>query len=487
MPFTMFTLAMLLICILCIGKEVFNGFVRGPLRALVSLCAVVFSVICSVFVSHLVGSIIVKIVMENVVSELIADNLEMLADFSSVYQTVSFFIQAITNVLVFVVLFPVFKWLINFSVDMIIKCNLRKIDDDAHTEEKQNKLRGAIVGGLCGMIVATAVTAPIMGTLQILDDTLILVENISENIPASEDVDLSGLEPIDEYASDPIGNVCYTLGGELIYKSLVMANFDGKYISAIDEIQYIKGAAESATGIAACFFENNDSTGFSRIADKFYTNFEKSQILRAIVLEVIPDFSSAWLSEEDFHGIEMPDSNDDFKPMINELLVIGLDINEYNMMSTVKSLVNMVSALIECDIKFDGSTNECNYYLLASKLLKAFENDPNMANVKYRLENVATVAIADLLADRLTDVQHMAMTTEIADDISQVLKDVSGSQARTRAVNEKLLEKFDEFGLSVDPSLCELLAYKLVKTAESNHDRISSFDIETLLSQDSEE
>ena len=105
MPFTVFTLAMLLICIFCIGKEIFNGFSRGPLRALVSLCVVVLSIICSIFVSRPLSGLLTKIIAENLVNELIISNVPMLADFQSVLEVVSFLLQSILAGFVFALLF----------------------------------------------------------------------------------------------------------------------------------------------------------------------------------------------------------------------------------------------------------------------------------------------------------------------------------------------------------------------------------------------
>ncbi len=483
MPFTMFSLAMLLICILCIVKEAFNGFMRGSLRALMSLCAVVFSIICSIFVSRALGSVIAEALMENVVNDLIESNFEIVAEISSVYEIASFLIQMLANVIIFAIVFPILKWITNVIINIIIKRKLNKIGSSDSAESKSDKLWGAILGGICGIILATTVISPIMGTLRILDNTANMAEDIISSIPANEEIALPDLEPISEYSSDEVGNFCYKMGGELIYRHLTIVDFDGNSISAIDEISYIANAVESASGIVGEFSGDSDSFDFSKISDQTYESFEKSKILQSVALEVLPDFASAWIQGEEFLGFKLSNYGDDFSPMINELLLISSNVNEYNIMPTAKTLLDVIGVLIECDIRVDSSLDEIDYYLLTIKLYEVLEDNPNMESVKWRLESAASVAIADLVVANLSDSQRATITTTIASDTAQVLHDFTETQARIQALKEKLLERFEEYDLSVNSSLSQLFAYKLVKTAEENYDQILSSDVEALLNQ----
>lgn len=483
MQLTTFSLAMLLICILCIGKEAFNGFLRGPLRALMSLCAVVCSIICSIFVSRALGNAITEALMENVVNDLIKNNFEIVEEFLSVYGIASFFIQVLANVLIFAVVFPIFKWIINALINIVIKRKLKKMGSSDCAECKSDKIWGTILGGVCGIILATTIISPIMGTLHILGDTAKLTEEINSIIPESAEITLPNLEPIDECASDTVGNFCYTMGGELIYRNLTSTDFNGKTINANDEISSIRKAVESTVNIVGGFKDNNESFDFSENSDQIYESFGKSEILHSVALEVLPEFSSAWIQGEEFMGFETPYFSDDFRPLINELLLISSDVNEYNIMPTTKTLLDIIGVLIECDIKLDSTHAEIDYYLLTTKLYEVLEDNPHMESVKWRLENAASVAISDFVATNLSDSQRASITKKIASDTSQVLHDVTETQDRIQALSEKLLERFDEYDLSVDPSISQLFAYRLIQTAESNYDRISSSDVDALLNQ----
>ncbi len=483
MPFSMFSLAMLLICILCIGKEAFNGFLRGPLRALVSLCAVVISIICSIFVSRALGSVLAKALMETHVADIIRSNFEIVAEIRSVYDISSFLIQMLANVIIFAIVFPIFKWITNAIIKIIIKTRLDKIGKGDRAESKTDKIWGAILGGICGIIIATTVISPIMGTIHVLDDAASMTEDIISSIPINEEITLPDLDAISEYSSDEVGNFCYEMGGELIYRRLTIVEFNGKNISAIDEISHIADAARSAAGIVGEFSEGSDFFDFPSSADQVYESFEKSEILRSVALEVLPDFATAWIQGEEFLGFKLSYYSKDFSQLINELLLISSNVNEYNIMPTTKTLLEVVGVLIECDIRIDSSPADIDYYLLTTRLYEVLEDNPDMEGVKWSLESVANVAIADLVAANLSDSQLDTITTTISSDTAQVLHDFTGTQARIQALSEKLSERFEEYDLSVNSSLSQLFAYKLIKTAEENYDQISSSDVEALLKQ----
>ena len=483
MPFTVFTLAMLLICIFCICKETFNGFLRGFLRALVSLCVVVFSIICSVFLSRILSGVLAKTVMHNIVTELIQNNIPMVAGLQTVSNTASFLTQALLGVCVFAFAFPILKWCTNILINVLIKQNAKSSNEAEILEAHQSKLLGTLIGLLCGMITAVSVTAPIIGTFKVLSNAIDSVNNITKNVPEEQNLLIPELDPVNQYAGDAVGGVCYMLGGEQIYRSIAVGEFEGNTLSLVDEVKSINGISVFAADIIGAFSIDNESLNFAESADGVYENFMDSAILQSIAIEGITEFSLSWLNGEAFLGAEIPDFNDDFKPMVNELLAVAANTNEYNLSPTVKTLLNIVGVLIECDITIETKTAELDYYALAPRLYRALEGNSAMENVKMKLETAAIIAIGDWFSANLTSDQRNTLTNAIASDITQVFADVSDNDARLNTVNQNLLARFESLDLSLDKSLCEIFARKLITTAEANRGQISSRDVEALLDQ----
>lgn len=483
MPFTIFTLAMLLICVFCIGKEIFNGFLRGPIRALVSLCVVVLSIICSIFVLRVISGVLSEIIVKTIVDEFINSNIPMLADFSVVHKIASFLIQVLLAGFLFLLIFPLLRLGCDAIISLVFKLNSKKTGDVPYAQSSLDKFLGALVGCLCGMITTIVVTAPIMGTVHILSDTINLVEHIRDNLPEDQELAIPEFEPMDKYAEDAIGDFCYTIGGEKFYKSITVGKFEGKSLSLVEELEHIKNTAEFAVEIVSAFYVENESFDFSQNANGLYKSFEESEILKSASLEMVSEFSLAWMNGEPFLSAQIPDFNDDFKPMVSELLVVGSGINEYNVMPTLKTLLNVVGVLIECDITVDSKTAEVDYYLLAPKLCKALEDNPEMKNARLKLENAAVIAISDWVNANFSSNERKTMTTSIANDVAQIFIDITEPEARLEAINQKLLVQFADLGLPIDASFSELFANRLVKITEDNYGQISSQDIEKLLDQ----
>jgi hypothetical protein len=384
---------------------------------------------------------------------------------------------------VFALLLPLFKLVANALISVIIKHKLKKLDAKLHATSSKEKLFGALTGGLCGLVIAVAMTAPLMGTVHILSDAVNLVEQVRKKVPMDQELKIPELDSMDQYANDIVGNFCYKIGGNLIYREVAIGEFQGKSLSLVDEFDHIEKTAAHAVDIVGAFYEENEELNFSTSADGICEHFEKSELLCTVSLEMVSKFSLAWLNGEAFLGAQIPDFNDDFKPMVNELLVVGSGINEYNIMPTLKTLLNVVDVLIECDISADSKTAEVDYYLLAPKLCQALKDNPEMKNARLKLENAAIIAIADWVNMNLSKAERTAMTTSIAQDTAQIFLDITDPQACLEAVNEKLLLEFEEVGLTIDPSFSELFANKLVKIAEEKYGQISSQDIEALLDQ----
>lgn len=495
MPFTTFTLAMLLICILCLGREIFHGFVRGPLRALVSLCAVVLGIVCSIFVSHVAGALIADAIMTGFVNDLIVNNVEIVAGFDSVYQTASFLIQAIVNVLIFSFAFPICKRLVAAIASLVIKQNLKKLDKGSVPNTKTDKLLGSIIGVVCGVLVSVTVISPIMGTLHLLDDVAVVVDDLNNDVLENEELAALDLSSIKKYSTDALGGFCYDMGGKLIYKYVTVADFAGERVCAADEISYIRGTAGAAIDIAKGFLEEEeeaeeteeveetDAFDLQATSESLLENFEKSVVLKTVATEIITEFSSAWLRGDEFFGIPIPDFNDDLLPMVHELLVICANTNEETITTNAKTLLVIVDIVIECDITSTSTARDVDYALLATKLYAAFEENPEMEEVKWKLEKVALVAISNAVSKSLTSSQRSAIATLIATDATSLLLEADDPQTYSDAINLKLMQRFEEFHLQVEPALCDLFTNKLLEIAKANEGRITAMDVNQLLTQ----
>ena len=481
MSFTMFSLAMLLICVLCIGAEVFKGFKGGFLQALISLSAVISSIICSIIFSRSVSRLLSYSVMAFVRNELIG-GVSVIGGSISLDSVISFFIQAIVNSMIFVVLFLIFKWLFGIAFKLILN---RKTKDEGRPEDSENKkdkLIGALVGCLCGIIIAAAVTAPVMGTLNLARDTVGVIDVIDDDMLESADFDSSALDTINKYASDIPGNFCYSMGGKLIYSQIAVGDFNGKLVSVVTEIKYLGVGLKNALEIVGRFSEDNISFEEEIDASGFYECLDNSEIIRTLVAESLSQFSSSWLRGESFLGISKPNFNDNIDPLVDELLAVCASTNSYNVKGMVTTLLDIFAALVECDVTADSRTEDINYTLLVQKLYEVLDQNPDMESVKRGLTDLAMGVVIDDIRERFSDGDFKHVLDRIAKETNDTFNTGGYDMESKKEILQNSLSKvFGQYGLPIDDVVADLAADKLIDMANSYGGNISASDIEALM------
>ena len=478
MSFTIFSLAMLLICVLCIGKELFKGFKGGLLQALISLSSVISSIICSIIFSRTISRLITYAVMAFIRNEALG-GVSVIGGASSIDGVVSFFVQAIVNSLIFSVLFLIFKWLIGLAFKIILNNRLKNEGRLENAEVKKNGLAGALVGCLCGILIAAAVTAPIMGTLDLARDTIGVLDVIDEDMLDDADIDRSTLDTINKYASDIPGNFCYSMGGKLIYSQIAVGEFNGKLISVVTEIKYLGVGLENALEIVGRLSEENISFEEKIDTTGLYDCLDHSELIRTLIAESISEFSSAWLHGDSFLGISKPNFNDNIDPLVDELLSVCVSTNTYNVKSTVTTLFDIFTALMECDVKADSKTDDINYPLLVKKLYEVLDKNPDMEPVKRGLLNLAVGVITDSMRDRLPDGDFEYVLDRIAKETNDTFN-IGGydMEGKKEILQKNLSKMLGQYGLPLDDEISELAAEKLIDMANNFGGNISADDIE---------
>ena len=129
MTFTIFSFAILLICVLCIGKEAFKGFKGGFFLSLISLAAVISGVILAILIARPLSREIASEVMAMFRYELFG----YISVFDGAYTleyVLLFFMQAVISSVVFVILFLVYKLVIDLLLKFILKQKLKNIGGD---------------------------------------------------------------------------------------------------------------------------------------------------------------------------------------------------------------------------------------------------------------------------------------------------------------------------------------------------------------------
>ena len=468
MSFTLFSFAMLLICFLCIGKELFLGFKGGLFLSLLSFSSIISSIILAVILSRALSVEIANAIMLSLRDD-IMNAVGMTDMAASLERVILFLLQAIVCSLVFAALFLISKLFIKLILKWVLKKKVKRFGSLTDAQAKKDKLYGAVVGGICGVIVAAAVTAPIMGTLHTARDAVSVINVLDEEMLSTSNLKKSSFDVIDNYASDFCGNFCYSFGGELIYSQIAVGEFNGKTVSAVSEIKHLANGIKSVLEIVDRFSEEELDLSQELDVSELYEVIDNSEIIKTIVAEGIAEFSQSWLRGDSFIGISRPNFNDNLDPLVDGLLTVCAETNVYNVKETVGTLVDIFSLLAECGIRADSKTEDIDYYLLVTKLYDVLNENPNMEPVKDSLLKLATGAFSDAILENVSITELNNFYKLVADKAMIAYSiDTNDIDVKKEELKSGLSEFLLPYGISDDDNVIELVVERVLLETEMN-------------------
>lgn len=468
MSFTLFSFAMLLICVLCIGKEVFKGFKGGLFLSFISLCAIISSIICGILFARIASRYITAVAMRGIRYE-IFNGSQYVGDSAAIDNVAKFFVQAIINSIIFVILFLIFKLLINAVLKLVLNRKVKREGRAVEAETKKDRVGGIILGLFCGILVASAVTAPIMGTLHIIRDATGVIDVLDDDVLSSANFERSTLDEINKYASDIPGNFCYSLGGRLIYNQIAVGDFNAKTVSAVNEVKQLTRGIESVLQIVGRLSEDNIDLSVKIDVSVLNDVIDNSEIIKTVVAEGISEFSASWLRGESFIGISRPDFNDNLEPLVDELLTVCAGTNVYNVKDTVSTLVDIFGVLVECGISADSTSEDIDYHLLIVKLVEVLDKNPRMQTIKEALFELATNAFSDIVLENMPSYELEKALDLIAEEATRAYNiDSADISAKMDELKNGLSGLLENYGIPENDAVIDLLTERLIFEAEMN-------------------
>ena len=183
MTFTLFSVNVLLIFAIALFTEVRKGAKKGFVRTLISLGNIILSAIVASAFSPLVVSVLCNMFSIRLINlNTSYGNISTSANF-----TAEMFIFMAAAPFVAVLTFFLARGIIALIVAMIRKNKFNNFSssgkygsDERSYVRRNDKKLGIATGIICAFIVTAIVTAPLMGTVNILDRVLKMVESVDK-------------------------------------------------------------------------------------------------------------------------------------------------------------------------------------------------------------------------------------------------------------------------------------------------------------------
>jgi hypothetical protein len=463
MSFSILSILMIAIFVLCMAVEVYRSISNGAKRSLVSLGSLLLSLILSFLICPLVAAVSSKAAFSYIRS---------LPEYSSILDDLPFMVTAgepIIAMLVAIVLFVFIFFGVRAATGKIvariykkkIHKNLDELEDDAEDDswvKRHDRLISVVLGCIAGFVITVTVTSPIMGVLNTTQDFIDFARNSSET--AFDDRESKKMiKAIEVYTKDAPGNVFYHMGGRLVFRGYACTFRKGERIDLVREIDVLEEASENLMMLKPAM------EGESRITKKHLDsidglckNVKEMKIGRILLATYVPMGTQAWLEGNMIFGIEKPHINEIIDPTFNEVLRVCATSDETNIQQNTITMLRVYGIFLDSEIleisdddDFDDILEFIEESRIIDRLSAELSLNPYMANVRKCVESMVVDVIADqLYTVEFGQVAYQELMESLAGSINTVNgKGYSTDEERNAAMASLAQQYLRDYGYDV--------------------------------------
>ncbi|MBO7250964.1 MAG: hypothetical protein J6V42_06795 [Clostridia bacterium] len=461
MSFSLLSVAIMAITAMVLYKEIKKGYRHGLSKSLINLsvllfCAV-FSSILSVWIAKLVTKIIWNL-LESAESEI-----EILLFPGFVGMMLSIFLA----ILLYIPLFYMLKFGLSCFIRVVMKSKVKAVQtikydkapiypsEDSSLRIVNDKIFGAIVGALSGLIISIVVFMPLMGVLK---TTYTLLDSLNKVESYYISVDSDDLKLLDKYANDASGTVLYCCGGGEIYDLTTRINSYGYKTCLNDEIvafgesKFLKAAED--------LYQVDQVTADNIWLIEDVLDKAKDQVcLRVLTVDIMKNVLSSWLDYEPFMEIERPDFGDyhEMDGVFDAVFTVCSNTTVETYDADIRTFISLVRILDESTVFDEDRDYQSLMYSLAegkilTRLEEAIYKNPRMLLVQRAIDDF----LMDMISAELKSSKYSAYKKNMFyREIASVLNDSKalGDANRERAIANGVTEAFETWGIYLPEKL----------------------------------
>ena len=432
MSFTLLSIAILSIFALVAAIEIYRGRNRDTVRAFMSGATVLLSLLFSVILSPIVSLPIAE-ALSPIVEEMPGLS-EAFSGSGYMEQVITAMLAIVLSSIMFVFLFFLIRILLALAMSFLYRTRLKRQKSDAgFTGEKDSwfdrnrKTLNLVMGILNAFLITAAITAPIMGTMDVAVRSVELAEAFDEKVwENSEEGEI--VDELKSFSSDVVGNIFYQFGGKQMYAAAASTVMNGKTVYLENEIDCLEGIVKDFAKLTP-FFEGQDSdtAKCATILDDVCEKLEQMEACDPLLAEFVSCGAGAWLRGNRYYSIEKPPMSEALSPTFDELLRICSSFNEYNAKRNTVTLLRVSAILVDCGwLTMNGSDYESLMTLfeetdILARLKTEIDKNPEMSELAHAVSSLALGVVAvhvDELA--LDNLKYDELMSDLAGSVTAV-------------------------------------------------------------------
>lgn len=482
MVLSLLSVAILLIAIFEIIMETVKAVNKGLKKSLVTLASIMLSIFLSLVLTQPVSNLLVNPIA-NLLKKLV--NLSALENtVPSLPSVIGAYADALISPLIFLILFFLIRAIIAIVVLIVMRSReKKKIDtnnyenEDAPAFKKNPKAASGVVGFVCGILLITTFTAPIMGTLKVVEKTFSAVNNNSDVYGAK--INSKAVSVIKLFSKDMIGNALYYCGGNLIYKASATSILNDNYFQLENEAVQTVNTADDLMLVTSILGNINSSTEEQRNSMKVLgKEINKAETLKTVAADIVPELSKNWLDGKPYLGTDKPKFNKISESVFNKMLYVCKSSTVDTVGDDLNTLLNVYMIAYENDMLVSGdyktvietASRTGAFDLIRQELNK----NRRMAGITLDIDtmSIRTIASAiqsfnlenyDILMNNITNTLNVALKYE--------------GEARKQYITDLTRQYINSYGINIGEAETIKLAEKLNDEVIGNKKSVSIDDV----------
>lgn len=383
-------------------------------------------------------------------------------------------------------------WFISLIISGIAKIVRRKRaaeeddeDDERPRQTALSRLAATGLGAVQGVIIVAILFIPISCYLSIAQPTL--GELTAQGVLPADDPTIVQVQDImDELDAAPVLNVYRMLGGRALSDSVMSMKVAGMNVKVSEELSSVITLAQQVIELSKTEFESYGEEQ-AEIIRSIGDSFAESRVLSPIVGDIVYAATDAWLSGEEFLGMERPslgENGEILEPMVTALLEILHDDAKQTLLlqADVKTTAELVSILARNGVFAHLSNMNALMDSLSgdavSSMVTALGENQSMKRMIPEIMNLGVRVIGQVLQiPANTEAVYDNYMTTVADALNDVRS--LPEEQRIQTLSAELSTAFDLAGMDVDEQVMEFYAAAMLHDlVDGNPNEVTEQDVQ---------
>ena len=451
---------LMIIIAVVVAINVVIGVFGGLKKRLAALVAIVVSAIIAAIVTTVLcspTSPVMAMITEKI-NELLTQaelGITVGVEPGSIGEAILFYIAMVVKPFVFTAIYALLSLILGIVMSIVSKY----IPLFKNISNVPNRLGGAGVGLVCGLLVSLFLFVPFIGTIGVaaeaIDSTGVLTEALESEMPADEIPSFKEAYEGFDY-----------LGYGILYDALASADYYGEKVYLREDIQIVVALIDKLGGVGTDLGSiDEEKAGEINAA---LDELEGSAMLRGVLAGVLSEAAQSWLDGDPYMGMEKIDAGELYQPLVDTALGILATTDKDTVVPDLRAVVDMFKVLVKHGVlSSEGEENgdvldKLSDGAIISELLAVVGENERMHPLADEITRLGLRTLAGTLGIPESNQERY---DDLMNKIAEILNETYSYTAEDRygSVEGKLSNAFKDYGVTVGGEALQSVAEGLIR------------------------